>query len=94
MNPFLRNSERKNKWTWVIIVVGLIALHNQHLIRTDPENTYAKRIRRALRLLVNPADTELERHLIGKGIACKDSAQLYRKTALKKDLKYNLNNFS
>jgi S1-C subfamily serine protease len=81
MNPFIHNSDGKNKWTWVILVVGLIALHNQHLIKTDPENTYPKRLRRALRLWINPAETELEKHLIGKGIACEEPALLYQKVA-------------
>ena len=81
MNPFTPDPERKNYWTWVFIVVGLIALHNQHLIKTDPENTYPKRIRRSLRLWINPAETVLERHLIGKGIACNDPAFLYKKVA-------------
>ena len=81
MNPFIRKPGGKVNWTWVFIVVGLIALHNQHLIKTDPENTYPKRIRRALRLWINPAETELEKHLIGKGIACEDPAHLYQKVA-------------
>lgn len=81
MNPFTHNSGGKNNWTWVFIVVGLIALHNQHLIKTDPESTYPKRIRRALRLWINPAETELEKHLIGKGIKCEEPAHLYQKVA-------------
>ena len=81
MNPFVHNSGGKNNWTWVFIVVGLIALHNQHLIKTDPESTYPKRIRRALRLWINPAETELEKHLIGKGIKCEEPAHLYQKVA-------------
>jgi S1-C subfamily serine protease len=81
MNPFTPNPGRKNNWTWVFIVVGLISLHNQHLIKTDPENTYPKKIRRALRLSINPAETELEKHLIGKGIPCENPALLYRKIA-------------
>ncbi len=81
MNPFLRKPEKKNNWIWFFIVVGLIAIHNQHLIKTDPENTYPKRLRRTLRLWVNPAETELEKHLIGKGIKCPEPALLYRKVA-------------
>jgi len=81
MNPFIRKPEGKTNWTWVLMVVGLIALHNQHLIKTDPENTYPKRIRRALRLWINPAETELEKHLIGKGIVCEEPARLYQKVA-------------
>jgi S1-C subfamily serine protease len=81
MNPFIHNSDGKNNWAWAIIVVGLIALHNQHLIKTDPENTYPKRIRRALRLWINPAETELEKHLIGKGIVCEEPERLYQKVA-------------
>jgi S1-C subfamily serine protease len=81
MTPFLRKPDRENNWTLVLIIVGLIALHNQYLIKTDPENTYSKRIRRTFRLWLNPAETELEKHLIGKGIRCQDAALLYRKVA-------------
>ena len=56
-------------------------LHNQRLSVTDPENTYPKRIRRAIRLFINPPNNDLEKHLTGKGIACKDSHYIYLKTA-------------
>ena len=81
MNPYLQKPGRNINWTWVLIIVGLMALYNQHLIKTDPENTYPNRIRRALRLWWNPAGTELEKHLIGKGIRCQDPDLLYQKVA-------------
>ena len=59
------------------MLLGLIALHNKHLIRTNPENTYSKRIRRVLRLWIKPA-TKFEKHLIGKGIPCDELSHLYR----------------
>lgn len=67
-------------WFWIIIV-GVIALDNQRLINTDPENTYPKKIRRAIRLILNPATTELEKHLIGKGIECERPERLYQVVA-------------
>ncbi len=65
----------------VIGIVGLIALSNQALTEKDPENTYPKRIKRALRLFFNPAENMLEEHLIGKGIDCDDPADLYLEAA-------------
>lgn len=77
----LPEQKKKNLWVAVIVVVGLIALSNQALTMKDPENTYPKRIKRALRLFFNPAENELEEHLIGKGIDCENPAELYREAA-------------
>ncbi len=63
--------------TALIVVFGIVVLHNQRLSMTDPENTYPKKIRRAIRLFFNPPENALQSHLIGKGIACDDSNQLY-----------------
>ena len=56
-------------------------LYNQRLSVTDPENTYPKRIRRAIRLFINPPENELEKHIIGKGIICEEPSRLYRQAA-------------
>jgi len=76
----LKNKNRKTA-TLLLIVLGIVALHNQRLSVSDPENTYPKRIRRAIRLWLNPPANELERHLIGKGISCGKPARLYRAVA-------------
>lgn len=65
----------------MFVVLGLLVLHNQKLTVSDPENTYPKRIKRAIRLLLNPAENELEKHLIGKAIPCEDREQLYKTVA-------------
>ncbi|CAI2718461.1 S1 family peptidase [Nitrospina watsonii] len=73
---------RKNKgWIVFFVVLGVIALSNQRLAMTDPENTYPKRIKRAVRLFFNPPENELDRHLIGKGIDCETPQRLYRQVA-------------
>lgn len=79
MNP--SEQKKKNFWIVVIGVVGLIALSNQSLTVKDPENTYPKRIKRALRLFFDPAENKLEEHLIGKGIDCENPVDLYREAA-------------
>jgi len=72
----------KNSFTTIFLICfGLIILHNQKLSVTDPENTYPKRIRRAIRIWINPPNTELEKHLIGKGIVCNNSNNLYQAVA-------------
>jgi hypothetical protein len=64
-----------------VILLGLMALHNQRLTVTDPENTYPKRIKRAIRVWLGSPENELEKHLIGKGIACAESERLYKLVA-------------
>ncbi len=81
MNPVNKEKNRRTLYSVLIIIVGLIALQNQRLSVSDPEDTYPKRIKRAIRLLITPAENELQRHLIGKGIACEESEDLYRKVA-------------
>jgi V8-like Glu-specific endopeptidase len=72
----------KNQITTVaLICFGVILLNNQKLSMKDPENTYPKRIRRAVRLWINPPENELEKHLIGKGIACDNRNELYKTVA-------------
>lgn len=79
----MRFDYRKNKaWIVVFVVLGVIALSNQRLAMTDPENTYPKRIKRAVRLFFNPPENELDRHLIGKNIECEQPHRLYEQTAL------------
>jgi S1-C subfamily serine protease len=76
------NQKLKNQITTVaLICFGVILLHNQKLSMKDPENTYPKRIRRAVRLWINPPENELEKHLIGKGIACENRSELYKTIA-------------
>ncbi|MCH8157396.1 MAG: trypsin-like peptidase domain-containing protein [Nitrospinae bacterium] len=65
----------------VAVLLGILFLHNRRLTATDPENTYPRRIDRAVRLLINPAANALEEQLIGKGIDCENSASLYQKIA-------------
>lgn len=78
----MRFDTRKNKgWIALFVVLGIIALSNQRLAMTDPENTYPKRIKRAVRLFFNPPENELERHLIGKGIECQTPHRLYGQVA-------------
>ncbi len=77
MHPKLK----KQLTTVAFIGFLVIVLHNQKLSVTDPENTYPKRIRRAIRLWINPAQNELEEHLIGKGIACDNRNELYKTVA-------------
>ena len=78
---------KKNVWikqkakTVFLLLLGALLLHNQRLSITDPENTYPKRVRRAIRLLINAPENELEKHLIGKGVACEESRHLYYQTA-------------
>ncbi len=72
---------KKQLTTITFICFGIILLHNQKLSVTDPENTYPKRIRRAVRLWINPPENELEKHLIGKGIACENRNELYKTVA-------------
>ncbi|MFQ5443710.1 MAG: serine protease [Nitrospinales bacterium] len=81
MNRFNTNKNRQNIFVILIILVGLIALSNQRISITDPENTYPKRIKRAFRLWLNPPQNDLEKHLIGKGIRCADGENLYKKAA-------------
>ena len=72
------------KWKVVAVVFaafGLMAVHNQQLAVSDPENTYFNKINRTIRLLLNPPENELEQHLIGKDIACDNSEALYKKVA-------------
>lgn len=77
-------SKRKKKWKVVALIFaafGLMAIHNQQLAVNDPENTYFNKINWTIRLLLNPAEDELEQHLIGKDISCGDSKKLYKKVA-------------
>ncbi|MFQ5672686.1 MAG: serine protease [Nitrospinales bacterium] len=76
----LKNKNRKTA-TFLLIVLGIVALHNQRLSVSDPESTYPKRIRRAIRLWLDPPANELERHLIGKNISCGNRARLYKAVA-------------
>ena len=72
------------KWKVVALifaVFGLVAIHNQQLAVNDPENTYFNKISRTIRLLLNSPNDELEEHLIGKGISCDKSKDLYNKVA-------------
>lgn len=80
MNPWSPHKKR-NVLVAAVALLGLLALHNQRLIQTDPENTYGKRIKRTLRLWLNPADTVLQEHLTGKGIACENGLDLYQRAA-------------
>jgi S1-C subfamily serine protease len=80
----MSSSKQKKKWkviALVFAVFGLMAIHNQQLAVSDPESTYVNKINRTIRLLLNPADDELEQHLIGKNISCEDSKKLYKKVA-------------
>lgn len=80
----MSSSEQKKKWKVIALVCaafGLMAIHNQQLAVSDPENTYFNKIDRTIRLLLNPANDELEQHLIGKNISCDDSKDLYKKVA-------------
>ncbi|MFQ5717304.1 MAG: serine protease [Nitrospinales bacterium] len=77
----MRQDKNRKFITVALILIGGIALHNQRLSITDPENTYPKKIRRAVRVWLNPPENELERNLIGKGIQCDSRARLYRATA-------------
>lgn len=63
------------------VLLGIMVLHNQRLTMTDPENTYPKRVKRFVRLMLNPPGNKLEEQLIGKGIACEHSEQLYKTVA-------------
>lgn len=72
---------KKNVMTVLVVALGLLVLHNQRLTVTDPENTYPKRLKRAIRVLLHPPANKLEEQLIGKGIACEDSDRLYKKVA-------------
>lgn len=81
MSRFNLEKNRQNIIVLLVILVGLIALSNQRISVTDPENTYPKRIKRAIRLWLNPPQNDLEKHLIGKGIQCEDGESLYKKVA-------------
>lgn len=67
--------------TVLFLFLGIVALHNQRLTVTDPENTYPKIIKRSLRLFWDHPDHELDKHLIGKGISCKNREALYKEAA-------------
>ena len=58
-----------------------MVIHNQQLAVSDPENIYFNKINRTIRLLLSPAEDELEPHLIGKNISCEHSKYLYKKVA-------------
>lgn len=76
--------KKMKKWKVVAVVFaafGLMAVHNQQLAVSDPENTYFNKINRTIRLLLNPPENELEQHLIGKDISCDHSEELYKKVA-------------
>ncbi|MDH5761359.1 MAG: serine protease [Nitrospinota bacterium] len=80
MNP----TGKIKRWkvvTLAFAAFGLMAIHNQQLAVNDPENTYFNKISRTFRLLLNPPENELEEHLIGKNITCKNSQALYNKVA-------------
>lgn len=82
MNYFNQNSkDKQNIIIALVIIFGLLLAHNQRLTMTDPENTYPKRIKRAVRLWLNPPNNKLEEQLIGKGIACEHSDHLYKAVA-------------
>jgi S1-C subfamily serine protease len=80
MNYFNQN-EQKNIMIVLAVLLGLMVLHNQRLTMKDPENTYPKRIKRFIRLVLNPPSNKLEEQLIGKGIACEHSDRLYKSVA-------------
>ncbi len=65
----------------ICAAIGLMAVHNQRLAVSDPENTYFNKIGRTIRLLLNSPENELEYHLIGKNISCDHSQDLYKKVA-------------
>ena len=77
----IKNNNKTKAYTVLFILLGVIALHNQRLSMTDPENTYPKKIRRGIRLFITPPENDLEKHLIGKGIACEDRMNLYHEVA-------------
>lgn len=80
----MNSSKQKKKWkviALVFVAFGLMAIHNQQLAMNDPESTYFNKIGWTFRLLLNPADGELEQHLVGKDISCDDSKSLYKKVA-------------
>ncbi|OGW19310.1 MAG: hypothetical protein A3K09_01745 [Nitrospinae bacterium RIFCSPLOWO2_12_FULL_47_7] len=82
MNYFNQNQKNKQSITIALLIVfGLLLAHNQKLTMSDPENTYPKRIKRTFRLWLNPPGNKLEEHLIGKGVACENSEQLYKAVA-------------
>ncbi len=58
---------------------GLMAIHNRQLAVSSPKNTYFNKITRTIRLLLNPAEDELEQHLIGKNISCDHIVRAYVK---------------
>lgn len=77
-------TKKTKKWKVVALifaVFGLMAIHNQRLAVSDPENTYFNKIGRTIRLFLNPPENELEQHLIGKNITCDHSQDLYKKVA-------------
>ncbi len=65
----------------IFAAIGLMAVHNQRLAVSDPENTYFNKIGRTIRLFLNSPENELEQHLIGKNISCDHSQDLYKKVA-------------
>ena len=73
---------KKSKvYTVAVLLLLVIAFHNQRISMIDPENTYPKKIRRAIRLFLEPPENELDKHLIGKGISCNDRTNLYYQAA-------------
>lgn len=81
MGSFQNKKKQKNFYAVVFVVLGLIVLHNQKLSTTDPENTYPKRIKRVIRLWLNPPENKLEEHLIGKGVQCEERKKVYQRVA-------------
>jgi len=65
----------------VFAVFGLMAVHNQQLAVNDPEHTYFNKISRTIRILLNSPKDELEEHLVGKGVSCEGSKELYNRVA-------------
>ncbi len=80
-NPRGNDKTRQNIIIVLIVVFGLLLAQNQRMTLRDPENTYPKQIKRAIRLWLNPPANKLEEHLIGKGIACDHSDHLYKLVA-------------
>ena len=80
----MSSTKKNKKWkvaALIFAVIGLMAVHNQRLAVSDPENTYFNKIGRTIRLLLNSPENELEQHLIGKNISCDHSQDLYKKVA-------------
>lgn len=80
----MSSSKSNRKWKVVALVFsmfGLMAIHNQQLAVNDPEHTYFNKINRTIRILLNSPQDELEEHLVGKGVSCDQSKQLYNNVA-------------